>query len=1183
MKHPPITFCGSSSRKQGVALVIVLALLVLLVALVVGFLSRATSGRGAASSYGITATTRQIADTTVNIVQGQINRATNVDEGFVWASQPGAIRTFQPDGDLDTIFRLYSATSLTSSSVGDLAADIPPASWSNSPAIWTDLNAPALSTGTGSLVYPILDARAPSGSGNLSVDGFALNNPPGASAIQPAPMPVRWLYILQNGEIIAPDSGGAGSVATFANSSTQPSKDNPIIGRTAYWTDDESCKVNINTAADGVFWDTPRVDSTDERALATNQPMAREYNRYPGHPATTTLRPLFSALNIPLGSYPSAIGTTSDFFRLLPRYNDDYGSKQGTVNSANSTTPVTARSERLYSGLGELLFRPQRTGTGITRAQLESGKFFLTTASRAPELNLFGQPRIATWPISANTSDAYRTPIDRLIAFSSTVNGNPYYFTRSNPRSPTQDISATRNAQLLTYLDRLMDEDVPGVGRSFTAKYGQAETRQILTEIFDYIRCLNLRDSTLSVTNQFATKSPAAASNQDFGLGEVTPSISTAWNTQGFGRFYRITEAAIVFVAVGQGSDGGDPAIPVVDGQASVVGYTGGAGGKTPAVGHRAVQAFFVLNFFDPSLGWSSHYPDARVEVQGLDAFKLDGNSLGLPSSASIRLYFNSPPYHSRAYGGPLDWRTFLGKLGPNTPPKVGASAEFPFYSHIFEIPIAAGSMEFTGGPLQIRLYDGASNPVSTYEIDFPGYSTLPIPGIPQYRQFGIDLSDKEKTKNPFDRFSKEIALNDRYASALIDPADVVFSVVPAAAYGDYRLLARNSVPASFFVKHPQAGVSAQGYGFDNPAKDFNGSIRGTLYDPAVTTSRKPFVPATVQGASLGAAGTLPGDWDNGFATRLDGPYINKPDEGTVYKASSEIPYFGTDYGETAIGASFFSANRQMPSAVMFGSLPTGVISMRPWQTLLFRPGPTGHPGSAEPKDHYLLDLFWMPVAEPYAISEPFSTAGKVNLNYQILPFQYITRNTALRAVLEPERVAQIGKSSGSYARQKSGNARLPLNLSETNGTLRQFKERFDQGDIFRSATEICDIFLVPSGSTWGSDSAARAAWYGDNYHFVGDNLRERPYASIYPRITTKSNIYRVFFTTQSLNNRSSDPSVWNETLGAVTGEYRGSTTIERYLPPTGTSQPDSATNPSSGSLESSYRWRIIENTQFAP
>ncbi len=98
----------------------------------------------------------------------------------------------------------------------------------------------------------------------------------------------------------------------------------------------------------------------------------------------------------------------------------------------------------------------------------------------------------------------------------------------------------------------------------------------------------------------------------------------------------------------------------------------------------------------------------------------------------------------------------------------------------------------------------------------------------------------------------------------------------------------------------------------------------------------------------------------------------------------------------------------------MFGSLPTGTTLGYSWRTLLFRPDHTAkHAGASSPADHLLLDLFWMPVVEPYAISEPFSTAGKINMNYQIMPFTYITRETGVRAVLAAERMLAIpGKAA---------------------------------------------------------------------------------------------------------------------------------------------------------------------------
>ena len=67
-----------------------------------------------------------------------------------------------------------------------------------------------------------------------------------------------------------------------------------------------------------------------------------------------------------------------------------------------------------------------------------------------------------------------------------------------------------------------------------------------------------------------------------------------------------------------------------------------------------------------------------------------------------------------------------------------------------------------------------------------------------------------------------------------------------------------------------------------------------------------------------------------------------------------------------------------IPSAAMFGSLPSRTRLNIPWLTLLFRPHQEDHPGQDSDlgvPDHLWLDYWWMPVVEPYAISEPFATA----------------------------------------------------------------------------------------------------------------------------------------------------------------------------------------------------------------
>ncbi len=78
-----------------------------------------------------------------------------------------------------------------------------------------------------------------------------------------------------------------------------------------------------------------------------------------------------------------------------------------------------------------------------------------------------------------------------------------------------------------------------------------------------------------------------------------------------------------------------------------------------------------------------------------------------------------------------------------------------------------------------------------------------------------------------------------------------------------------------------------------------------------------------------------------------DGPYINMPDIGDVsfididdqngrprYPYLTKEDHFLTDQG----AGNYYSPNRQIPSSMMLGSIPTGVQRFQPWQTLLFNP-----------------------------------------------------------------------------------------------------------------------------------------------------------------------------------------------------------------------------------------------------
>jgi hypothetical protein len=369
------------------------------------------------------------------------------------------------------------------------------------------------------------------------------------------------------------------------------------------------------------------------------------------------------------------------------------------------------------------------------------------------------------------------------------------------------------------------------------------------------------------------------------------------------------------------------------------------------------------------------------------------------------------------------------------------------------------------------------------------------------------------------------------------------------------------------------------------------------------------------------------GDWDTGLGSFPDGPYANKQDEGNIiyryldpytHQYIYPIPYFTATYSYQQPGDSFTSPSRQMPSPVMFGSLPAHAAAGRNWETLNFCPNPAGlnHPGNIDPKDHLLLDLFQMPIVEPYPISEPFSTAGKVNLNYRIVPFDYIRRSTALRAALYSVRVTAVpsgkaatsGTATAYYSIYKTGfPASTPITnnfrlLLDRDQTIAELDSVYDgagtpptpNGNFFKTASQICEEFLIPWGVKWTTTSAMQT-WWTQNGDLTGDNCREKPYADLYPRLTTKSNTYTVHMRVQTLRqiprnvkSGANAYGTWNEGKDAVLAEYRGSTTIERYLDPadprigSSTYNGSPQTNPDTQSLEKLYRFRTVLTKKFS-
>ena len=1240
---PPRQFPLRNSSAS--ALLLVLGMIVLVSVVVLAFFSAATTERTTAHSQANSEAVRNQSNNALQFAMAQITDGTKggtAGSPLAWASQPGMIRTYNTSGNPYRYHKLYSAANMTVSNFS-LADDLPPADWKSSPGVWTDLNSPVADSG-GTLNYPILDPAAKTPTSTVNATGFSINaslvgySGGNASADNnPAPMPARWLYQLKDGTLVP--GTGSGNSTTVSGATTA----NPIVGRMAFWTDDETCKVNINTAAEGTYWDTPRFQPASpvvstvmsggvpvqslawqypDYAFACYQPARFEFQRYPGHPAQVSLSSIFPGV------------TSQSATSLTPRLTWQGTTQSSTVWAGNSTVDLSlAPRKALYATLDEYQFSGNSTGStrtpntlpsaSISKSDLEAAKFFTTANGRSPEVNLFNLPRIASWPVdmdlATNPNSPRTTAFDRLIAFCSTLrrdlsaNAHRYFFQRSDAQSPSNDYTGiARNQQLYAYLQRLTGAPVPGFGGNFLSKYTQ-DRDQILTEIFDYIRCTNLVDPALGgypitaaspaggtwkrLTNQFvpAIKTPSSTNggNRLLGLGQVMP--IRIGNTVGFGRFAAIKEIAFAFVCVGDGATptSNDPATnPALDGVAL-------------GPNEIRVQMMVVFRLYEPAAGMVQLNPDLLIRITGLNNVTVSnalnigggGTLFTLPATCTDWAYKTKEAW-SRVYSNPLGFDSLIGDQGSGFKPPWYSTAisstrpYYPFVSHAFTVnktntsngTTTNGTINFSGGNLTFQLFQGknvydpqnaslaadykdtgapslstmlgdtATNLHQTANIAFPA-ENIPLPALDP----GVEMFRIEKRLTP-----GNAGIN------VLSPRDIIRS---RCFNGDGRLAAlMTTIPDTAFTAYPanrhQLGQGGGG--------DITYPIGGT---GTPTTSSLMIPPGT-------AATT--GDFD--IACRMGpGGFINKPDEGDNSRGTGGYPpYFY--YGQDSTNSVLYTPNRIMPSAGMFGSLPTGAKAGVGWQTLLFRPQPSHPSYSTTIPDHLMMDLFWMPVVEPYAISENFSTAGKVNMNYQILPFTYINRPTALMAAMKVEMGTAVPNGTGINYSAATGNGdpvtggttwRKNLNLSETDGSLRQFKDKFASGQIFRSATEICDIYLVPRDQSWASDSAATTFW-NSNLN-TPDNLREKPYANLYARLTTKSNTYTVHVRAQALQKVPGTPAnQWVEGRDKVVGEERGSTIVERYIDAQDASLPDFAVD-ANAIISDYYRMRVLSTKRFAP
>ena len=1260
--------CRREQAACGSAIVIVLVFVAMIMVLVLAVLGTGRQTRKQSAAVAKIQEVEALERLPAQIIISQLQRATLPGttpdgERLAWASQPGMIRVFGTQVPAGTSlpaarmhYRLYSAPVMNSATLDLTQEAATMNTWNTQTAGYTDLNEPVASNQDGMTVkrFPIADPAAVG-----RVAGFTLRSAaPGTSAAHPMPMPAAWIYVLRDGRLVVPASV-SGTQATFSTDAV--TADNPIVGRIAFWTDDESCKLNLNTASEAAAWDMPAANTQVELGNAMKAPAAVESYRLSGHPAFTSLSPV-------LRNFGGAAAGSNQWPKpdtINPLTADSSTPWQKYINSYQALVPhgvgtdLIVRQDRHFATVDEFFYDPNRqpnggsTGFLMEKTDLNMARFFLTAHSAAPELNPFGGPKISLWMVPQDASQ--RTAVDRRVMAGCTLNAGtaqPYEFafqryanwssatSQGSSQSMSDDwLQVARNRDLYAWLQQLSSKAIPGFGGQFLDKYGAYSRDQLLTSMLDMLRWT-------ANTSAYLPPPPGTSNAQGLAEQSAVPLTLDAASgpTRGFGRFPTVTEVAVVFAFtdVERGADG-KPRDDNSDG-----------------ICDRAtkLRAFLVVNPMLPACGAPAVSPAWSVRIRMLQHFTLgQGIGLLLPGG-NVRnrctLSSSFPLNGGPAWGGNTSaYACFASQFlqSDGTPKQMGLRTDpargFPFISS-GDVGLQSGmgmpgsTLRFSGGAVIVDLMDPnapltspqAGDAIHSVEMEFPD-EVIPMPSL-----LVSDFANGPRTIS--NRFTP-VMVGTEMRLPIIQSGDIVRSMVlntSGPSQGDARLVAARRellLPdaTNWYCTHPDYGTADTPAGQFKPEAQslrdgaymltgqFGSSLQPTrstagtlLANVRLADNAIPAVPVGMNGAA--------GDWESGMGLLEDGPLVNRSRllPGAVF----------TRNGMSMSSPATAEPLSEISSAICFGALPTGVYgdgnspTPRPWQTLLFCPNPAGrstpanqpgqaavdHPGFGSPPDHLWLEFFWTPVTQPWPMSTDFATEGKVNINHQLMPFTWVQRATALYGAFKGVRITAIPTAAlddqGDSAKGRSDGS--PLNATfryevDEDKTVTGLNQRLDTGDVFRTASEICGQFLVPrritghtydgSGFSPADPASLQAAdmstwWNGaandatDAFEATGDNLRESPYAQLYPRLCTQSNVYCVHYRVQLLQQaRGAKPNEWDDTRDHVQAERRGSCIIERRLASQTSPLPDPASSSTARSLHEAQTFRILSQTPFGP
>lgn len=442
MKNNPLLRTGNN---RAIALITVLVIVTLLAILTLAFLSTMDIENRAANSFSDSQRSKMVAQgalaQAIDVLRNNIPEPAPIDksaataEALNWAINPGRLTIFDAEGEENTV-------------------DLHTGEVTNSPEETTDPDVYSVD-----LNEPIPGKTAPSICYNVDENGEV------DLTTDPPEMRVAWVNILQD-------------------PSKEASADNPIIARHAFWIDDESSKLNFNTA-----YGKP---SPEEGPLFHQQ-------------YELGMQPLFTQGT----EQTDTVFSETNFIRTWAL------GKQRSVNldvlfdqleDIDRDALLAHGFLRGFSRYPEAILDYVNLPEDEKEEWFQKNKYNLTFYSRSPEFNAFGRPRLTTTniPLSLEGGPNYQMPFiyngpGAPVVENEKLSGvlhlhslmGSFGFTHSTVDEATgTNILASNvvnNAQL-GMLMRYFGREFPGYENSFIDKYGDEECAQIALNILNMAR-----------------------------------------------------------------------------------------------------------------------------------------------------------------------------------------------------------------------------------------------------------------------------------------------------------------------------------------------------------------------------------------------------------------------------------------------------------------------------------------------------------------------------------------------------------------------------------------------------------------------------------------------------------------------------------------------------------------------